>query len=243
MDSLAAGRSPVHSLHPLAKLIVTVVYIVVVISCPPFNPGGLAVFLCYPLIIAPLSGTPLRPLFARLAIALPFSLAGAVSNLFLTPGAAFRIGSFVVGYGLLSFASIILKTLLTVFAALLLVASTPFEEINRQLTALGVPKIFCLQLVMTYRYLSVLIDEALTMTTAYALRAPEVKGVRFSDIGVFLGQLILRSFGHAEHVYQAMKCRGFDGGYQTRAGARLRPRDFIYTAAVCAGVVLLRVFL
>jgi cobalt/nickel transport system permease protein len=242
LERLSLGDSPVHRLHPLAKLLTTIVYVGVVISFPPDNVSGLIPFLAYPFLLAPASGTPLRPLAGRLACALPFSLMGALSNLFLIRGTAFTLGGFAVSFGLLSFASIMLKTFLSVFAVLLLIATTPFTDISAQLTALGVPKIICLQLIMTYRYIGLLLREAASMMTAYFLRAPGRKGIRMKDMGSFLGQLILRSVDRAGRVYRSMQCRGFQGVYR---GRRLRGpgrSGWIYTAALVSAIFFLRFF-
>ena len=206
--------SPIHRLHPMSKLVVTCFYILIVISFPPQNLSGMLSFLIYPVCAMTLSGIPLSPLFKRFSAALPFALMGGISNLILNRTPVLMLGNgFIVSQGLLSCLSIMLKTLFTVFAVLILVATTSFLEITNQLAVLHVPKILCLQLVMIYRYLSLLVLEAATMVTSYKLRAPNEKGIRFNDMGVFLGQLILRSFDRAERVYQAMKCRGFDGVY------------------------------
>ncbi|GHV33452.1 hypothetical protein FACS18949_07400 [Clostridia bacterium] len=142
--------------------------------------------------------------------------------------------------GALSFASIMVKTFLTVLAVLLLIATTTLFDIAARLAAMKVPKIFCLQLVQTYRYISVLLGEAMTMFTAYNLRAGTRKGIKMRDMGNFLGQMILRSFDRAERVYRAMKCRGFDGMYQTRR-VEFKPPDAVYLAVCAALFVFLRV--
>jgi cobalt/nickel transport system permease protein len=143
---------------------------------------------------------------------------------------------------MLSFVSILLKTLLTVLAVLLLIATTPYTEINHQLVRMGMPKILGLQFIMTYRYITVLLGEAAAMFSAYLLRAPDRKGLRMGDMGSFLGQLLLRSFDRAERVYQAMKCRGFDGMYRGKTGNPFRVSDFFYTAILIFAVTGLRFF-
>ncbi|MDR3335074.1 MAG: cobalt ECF transporter T component CbiQ [Treponema sp.] len=242
LERLALGTSPVHRLHPRAKLLTTIAYIITVISFPSWNVSGLVPFLFYPAILMSLSGTPYKPLLTRLLGALPFSLMGGLSNLVLLRGTAFSLGFLTVSLGMVSFVSIMLKTLLTVFAVLILIATTSFIEISRQLSALGMPKILSLQLVMTYRYLSVLIGEAVSMFTAYILRSGGQKGIRMQDMGSFLGQLILRSFDRAERVYQAMKCRGFEGAYRGRASAGFSASDYGYTLALIALMIFFRFF-
>ncbi|MDR1979792.1 MAG: cobalt ECF transporter T component CbiQ [Synergistaceae bacterium] len=242
LERLALGDSAIHRLHPMAKLLATIAYVVVVLSFPSRNVSGMVPFLLYPAVLMPLSGTPYRPLAGRLLFALPFSLVGGLSNLVLMRGTAFTVGGFSVSYGMASFASIMLKTLLSVFAVLLLIATTSFAEIVRQLTRMGMPNILCLQLVMTYRYLSVLLAEASSMFTAYVLRAPEQKGVKMKDMGSFLGQLILRSFDRAGRVHQAMRCRGFQGIYHGKARAGLTWSDYAYIGVFAAGLLILRWF-
>jgi cobalt/nickel transport system permease protein len=240
LERLSLGDSPVHRLHPLAKLLTTLVYMGVVISFPTYAVSGLIPFLVYPFLMMPASGTPLRPLAGRLLCALPFSLMGGISNLILMRDTAFFIGGFAVSLGLVSFASIMLKTFLTVFAVLLLIATTSFTDLSAQLAALRAPKILCLQLIMTYRYIGLLLREAALMMTAYFLRAPNQKGIRMKDMGSFLGQLILRSFDRSGRVYQSMQCRGFRGVYAGTWRAKPGFRDWLYTASLVSGIFFLR---
>lgn len=226
----------------MAKLITTVIYVAVVVSFPPQNVSGLMAFLFYPVVMASLSGTPRRPILRRLLFALPFSLMGGIGNLIFSRRAAFYIGGFMVSQGMISFASIMLKTLLSVFAVLILIATTPFAEIGCQLAILHMPEILCLQLVMTYRYLSILISEAAAMFTAYSLRAPNQRGIMMKDMGSFVGQLILRSFDRAERVYQAMKCRGFHGVYYGGKRGGWRVSDGIFVAFLVLMMIFLRFF-
>ncbi|MDR2527998.1 MAG: cobalt ECF transporter T component CbiQ [Synergistaceae bacterium] len=242
LERLALRNSAIHRLHPMAKLLTTIAYVVVVLSFPSQNFSGMLSFLLYPAVLTPWSGTPYWPLTERLLLALPFSLMGGVANLILLRETVFIIGGFSVTRGMISFASIMLKTLLSVFAVLLLIAVTSFAEIARQLARLGMPNILCLQLVMTYRYLSVLLIEAASMFTAYILRASGEKAVKMKDMGSFLGQLVLRSFDRAERVYQAMKCRGFQGVYYGKARDRFRRCDYIYVSVFMAGLMILRWF-
>ncbi len=242
LEQQAMNDSVIHRLHPMAKLITTIVYIVIVISFPSQNVSGLVPLIFYPVILMSLSDTPYRPLLARLVIALPFSLAGGISNLFFVRDTMFYIGSFAVSYGMVSFISIILKTLFTVMAVLLLIATTSFVEISNQLVKLHVPKILCLQFVMMYRYLSVLLDEAVSMFTAYTLRAPNEKEIKMKDMSSFLGQLILRSFDHSDNIYKAMKCRGFDGAYYSKTQNKFSLYDYIYTIAISLIILFLRLF-
>jgi len=242
IEKLAMQDTGIHRLHPMAKLTTTFFYVVIVISFPISNVSGLVPFLIYPIIIMALSQTPYKPLFKRLLIALPFALMGGISNLIFMRGTAFTIGTFAVSNGLVSFVSILLKTLLCVLAILILIATTTFVDISHQLAHLRLPKIICLQFVMTYRYISVLLGEVVSMYTAYSLRAPDIKGIKLKDMGSFLGQLILRSFDRADQVYQAMKCRGFEGVYFGRTRHGYYFSDYAYMFLIIAAMLFLRFF-
>ncbi|MDR0721744.1 MAG: cobalt ECF transporter T component CbiQ [Treponema sp.] len=242
LERLALGTSPIHRVHPRAKLLTTCGYVVTVISFPSDQISGLMPFLLYPAVLMSLSGTPYKPLVGRLLAALPFALMGGMSNVFFLPETALYLGPWGVSAGMVSLVSILLKTLLTVFGVLLLIATTPFFEISGQLTRLGMPKILNLQLLMTYRYISVLLGEAATMVTAYSLRAPAQKGIKMHDMGAFLGQLILRSFDRAERVYHAMQCRGFDGMYRKKEQPKFRLMDYGYTLGLGIALGVFRFF-
>jgi cobalt/nickel transport system permease protein len=240
MERLSRADSPVHRLNTGAKCAVTLLFLVLTISFPSKNVSGLMPYLLYPAMMMPLSGTPFRPLLARLALALPFPLFGGLSNLVMMRETAFTIGSLAVSAGLVSFASIMIKTLLCVFAALILIATTPFTRICAILTKVRGLNIFGVQLSLTYRYISVLIEEAQGMWTAYLLRAPAEKAVKMKDMGSFLGQLLLRSFDRAERVYNAMKCRGFCGVYHPAKKQTFRASDAAFLLVNAAALIALR---
>ncbi|GAB6390905.1 MAG: cobalt ECF transporter T component CbiQ [Treponematales bacterium] len=242
LESLAMGDSPLHALHPGVKILSAFVFIVTVLSFPNNSISGLAPFVFYPAVLAAVSGTPWKLLVSRFLISLPFALFGALANLVTLRTVAFYAHGFPVTEGMLSFVSILFRAFLAVTAALLLAATTPFPALISQLTRFGMPKIFGMQLALTWRYVSVLFSEAAAMYTAYMLRSRARKGIRMRDMGGFLGQLLLRSFDRAGRVYRAMKCRGFDGTCRAAAVRRpLRPVDWVYGFAVCGLALFLRV--
>jgi cobalt/nickel transport system permease protein len=235
MEQLAAGTSPVHRLPPMVKLITTLVYIIAVVSFPNDNVSGLMPYIFYPACMMPISDIPAKPFFARMLVALPFALLGGVSNLFIMRDAMFTLGAITVTDGLISFVSIMLKMLLSVSAVLILAATTPFTHICRALSQLKLPGVICLQLLLTYRYIAVLIGETITAITAYRLRSPLRGGIHIRHIGSFLGVLLLRSMERAERIYQAMMCRGFDGSWDWITERRTGAAAIIY----CVLLILL----
>lgn len=112
--------------------------------------------------------------------------------------------------GFLSFLAILLKTTLSLSIIFILIATTGFEAIACELVHIKVPAIFVLQLLMTYRYIFLLVDEAHQMSKAYLLRNPGQKGIEMKDMGSFLGSLLIRSFRRSQDIYKCMITRGFD---------------------------------
>ena len=60
MDELAARSSPIHALHPAAKLIATIAYILVTLSFNKYDLGGLFPMLLWPILLFQLSGIEVR---------------------------------------------------------------------------------------------------------------------------------------------------------------------------------------
>jgi cobalt/nickel transport system permease protein len=233
LEEMANGKSVIHTFHPLSKIIITFVFLVVVISFDRYQISGLIPFILYPVIMLSLSLTPLKPIFYRLIPALPFSLFGGFSNIIFDRLPVLVVGMITITSGMISFVSILLKTVLTVTAVLILIATTPMPMISKQLTRIGIPSLIVFLLIMTYRYISVLIEEVSTMVTAYTVRAPRQKYVKMKDMGSFIGHLLLRSMDRAERVFAAMKCRGFNGTYATPPIPKETMKDVLLTISVC----------
>ena len=239
-EQLAAQQTPIHRLHPLAKLLATAAFIVAVASFGRYSCLALAPYLFYPFILMALADLPYRILLTRLLVALPFCLFAGISNAILEQEAAITIGNITLSLGMLSLATILLKMYLCVMAALLLVATTPFAELSAQLRRMHVPAAFVLSFEMAYRYIGVLLEEAGSMRTAYALRSGTAKAIELGHMGPFVGQLLLRGLDRAERVYAAMCCRGYSPDFIPVSRQRLAGADFLFMAAVVVPALALR---
>lgn len=240
LEELADGKTIIHRIHPMAKMITTILYLVVVISFDKYNISGLMPFFLYPILLMALGEIPYRSVLSRLIFALPFSFFAGLSNPFLDRETALFLLGMPISWGLLSFASILIKTVLTVMAVLILIATTPMDKLAYELIRIKIPKIFVMQIMLTYRYIGLLIVEASNMMTAYHLRSNRQKGVQLAHAGTFMGQLLLRSFERAEKVYVAMKCRGFNGAYHFAHSERMRLGEFIYAFLLCVVFLIFR---
>lgn len=132
--------------------------------------------------------------------------------------------------------TLMMKGIFCLMASFLLVATTSIEEICRALRKLHFPKMITSLLLLTFRYISVLLEEVAIMTEAYHLRAPGQKGIHISAWGSFLGQLLLRSMDRAEALYESMELRGFYGEFYYAKGRKANslswPAAFVYAALI-----------
>lgn len=211
LEDLSHRDTYLNQIEPTVKIVITLMYIIAVISYGSMEINGLLLFACIPVFLLITGEIPLKPLLIRAMVALPFSFFAGLSNLILDRKVIITIGNFRISEGMVSFTTLMLKTILTVMVVLLLIATTKMNDLIYALVTLHIPSLIVIQLMMTYRYMGVLLKEASLMYHAYLLRAPGVKGIKLSDMGAFLGQLILRSIDRAERIYHAMQCRGFEG--------------------------------
>jgi len=210
MEALARSNTGVHRLHPVTKLLTVLMFLIAALSFERHAFGRLLPLFLFPVLTAALADLPWKPFLKRLLFVEPFVIGiGILNPLFDQVPVPFA--GFEAARGWFTFLSLFLKTTLTVLAALQLIASTGMERLLAGLHAMGLPRVLVLQVSLTYRYLTVLAEEAGRLLTAYSLRAPGQKGIRFSAWGSLAGMLLLRSFDRAQRIHHAMQLRGYDG--------------------------------
>jgi cobalt/nickel transport system permease protein len=241
LDDLARKDSLIHRVHPLAKVLVTMLYLIAVVSYDKYEISGLLPFIFYPLLMFALADLPVKPILLRVLLVEPLVIGIGILNP-LFDQELIRVAGIEISRGWITFLSIFIRGGLTVTAALLLIATTGMNRLAEALRMLRVPKLFVLQLLLTYRYISVLMEEVATTLRAYSMRAPGQKGIKRSAWGSLAGQMLLRTFDRAQRVYQAMCLRGFTGEYLTGRDQRIRLSDWAFLVGWSAFLIALRIF-
>jgi cobalt/nickel transport system permease protein len=241
LDSLSRKETFIHRVHPAAKLITTVIYLAVVVSFARSEVISLLPYVFYPVLIFSFAELPVVPILKRALLAAPLIIGIGILNPFFDQDSVLILG-LAVSRGWLTFLSILIKGSLTVTASLLLIATTGIERLAAGMRSLKVPKILVLQLLLTYRYISVLIEELSRMLRAYFLRAPGQSGIKRDHWGSFTGQLILRTFDRAQRVYQAMMLRGFTGEYYPEDIAKVSFKDLIFLSGWSLFFIIGRIY-
>jgi len=241
LDELARVRSPVHRLDARAKTFVALAFIVTVVSFPKYDLSGLLPLALYPVALVAAGGVPWAPLLRRMALAAPFVLMVGAFNPLLDRTPLAHVGPYAVSAGWVSFASIMARFALTAAAALVLVATTGFAQVCAALEGLGLPRVLAVQLLLVYRYVFVLVEEAVRMLRAHNLRSGGGRP-RLRVFGSLVGQLLLRTLDRADRVYRAMLCRGFDGRVRLAGRMRLGLADGAFVFGWVGFFVLCRVY-
>lgn len=136
------------------------------------------------------------------------------------------------------------KGVLCFLAVYLLIATTGMERVCAALRQLHVPWVLVTTILLTYRYIVLLLQEGNRISTAYALRAPGEKGIHFRAWGSLLGQLLLRSVDRAQLVYESMMLRGYgwrDDPAPTRQPQKGSTAGTVFFVATLMYCILFRV--
>jgi cobalt/nickel transport system permease protein len=239
LDELSRQKNLINNIHPLAKLLITLVYIFVLASFDRYEIISMLPFVLYPVIVIMVCDIPFGKLIKRVLVVEPFIIIAGILNPIFDKN-IIEIGGVTFSGGWLTFVALILKSTLMVTAGFLLIATTGIDDIAKALSLLRIPSIFVLLFLLTYRYIFVLMDEASRLLKAYALRAPDQKGVKIKVWGSMVGQLLIRTYNRAQTIYQSMILKGYNGRYNITIGTGLRLKDAVYFVAWVVFIVIAR---
>lgn len=240
LDELSRQKNLINNMHPLAKLVITLVYISVLASFGRYEIMGIIPFILYPVVVIMICDIPLDSLIKRVLVIEPFIVVAGILNPLFDKNIV-QVGEFEFSGGWLTFASLIIKSTLMVTAGFLLIATTGIDDMALALGMLRVPSIFVLLFLLTYRYIFVLMDEAGRLMKAYTLRAPAQRGVNIKVWGSMVGQLLIRTYNRAQTIYQSMVLKGYSGRYVRAINRRLKASDALYFISWTVFIIIGRV--
>ena len=223
LDRYLEGGSWFHRMDARIKLVMALGFIFATTSIPPGKWTGFAAMLILVWFAAGVSRVGLPRVFLRSLVAIPFILI-ALPTVFTKPGAPlFELDLALFALtgtqeGLDFFFSVLLKSWASVTAAVVLTATTPPLRLLEALRALRIPAVLVAIVMLMYRYLFVLVEEAQSMMRARAARSaaigPKSGGSivwRAKSAGGMAGSLFIRTLDRSERIYMAMVARGYDG--------------------------------
>lgn len=239
IDRYAHGDSPVHRLDARAKLLAVLAYSVVLISFDRYAVTVLAPMAIAPLAMLWLAHVPARMALRRVLVLSPFiAMLCLMSPLYDRAPHLSRLGPWImtVRGGWLTAADIAAKFALGLIALTALTSTTPFSLLLEAMRRLGTPKLLVMQLAFLYRYLFVLLDEAMRIRLARDLRGARRATAtrRLAAVGGIVGSLFSRTLDRSQRVHAAMLARGYRGEPRSLQRLRFRPADGVFLAAVGA---------
>ncbi len=240
LDILAKQGTSIHLLDARAKTIVTFGFILAVISFDRYEVARLIPFFIFPAVILSLSSLPSLYIIRKIAIALPFLVAIGIFNPLVDHETLYQLGHLHIAAGWFSFASIILRGILTAGAALILVGVTGFNDICLALERLGIPQIFVIQMLFMYRYLFVLVEEGERVSRGRELRSFGTRGFGSRSYISVIGHLIIRTWERAERIRNAMLARSFVGEFHAASKMDFGKKEWFFVSSWLLIFILLR---
>jgi cobalt/nickel transport system permease protein len=239
IDRFAMGDSPVHRLDARAKLVAVLGYTVVLISFNRYAVADLAPMVVFPLALLWFSRVPVGFALRRVAILSPFILMLVLMSPIYDRAphlVTFGPWRYIVSGGWLTAADISIKFTFGVLALTAMMCATRFALLLEALRCLGMPQVVAVQLGFLYRYIFVLIDEAMRIRRARdfrgAARAPV--GRRLAATGGVIGTLFIRTLDRSQRVHLAMAARGYRGEPRSLSQLHFTAADAAFLTVVAA---------
>lgn len=228
IDALSNEDKWMNKIHPLIKAILTIIYILLVVSFHKYNITGVISMFIYPIVIFIIAGISFKDSIKKMRLVLPLVCFMGLFNPLFDKEILFSINGISISGGIISMSTLMMKGILAVLASYILIVTTNIEKICYAMECIYIPKIFITQVLLIYRYLTVLLKEANQISEAYSLRAPNQKGIHYKVWGSLMGQLLLRSMDKAENIYESMCLRGYTGEFSYAHNIKCNSKDYVY---------------
>lgn len=240
LDLLASGDTGLHRLDARAKVVVTAVFVLMVISHGRYEITALFPFFIFPAAMIAAGNLPCAYIVKKILLLCPFVIVVGIFNPLIDRTVMLQAGSVAISGGWLSFFSIMVRSTLTVGSAFILLALTGFSGICQALEQLGMPRLFAVQLLFLYRYIFVLTEEVGRAARARQLRSCGKKGMGIGSFGTLIGHLLLRTWQRAERIHIAMLSRGFDGRFHSSRQTSFGLQELFYVVGWSTLLITLR---
>ena len=227
IDELGDMNTVLHRIDPSIKIIVTIIYVIKVLSMKQFRMLDTICIVSYPLIVFILGKIPVKFILKKIIFVLPIVLGISLINLIID-----------FSYSEIYFSALLLfKCAFALIGALLLIVTTGMNDLAFGLKKLKIPHILIMQILMLYRYIILMMEECYKVKSAYELRTLGEKSMTIKDYGQIIGRMLLKIIDKSEKVYEAMKLRGFDGEIYINSNKKAGCVDILYL--VTSAVILI----
>lgn len=202
------------------KLIITLVNIFFIVSVAVGNYLILAFYFLATIIVVFLFKPKFKQLVKRVSLVFLYPLFISIFIPFANEGAVlakidlkvFTLA--VTDNGLAIFATVLIKSFLSILLLASLIVSTDEIELLHGLRKIHLPKIIVLIIFLMYRYIFLILEESRTGQMAIKSRVFQKSYCTVNKrLANVMGNLFIKSLDRAENVYRSMESRGFDGNF------------------------------
>lgn len=233
-------KSAKNSIHPLIKLLLTVLYIILLTSINKYDIMKTIAMGIYLLIINMFFNIPIKEFLKRFKIIFILLIFIGIANPILDRTVITFLGIIPITTGFISMITLILKGFFSIIASYFLIYTTSIENICYSLKLLHIPNILITIVMLIYRYIILFLKEVQRIWTAYKLRTPNQKGVNHKVWGSMIGSLMIRSIDRANIVYESMELRGFNPDNFFIREIKFTKKDFIFLSLGILILIILR---
>ena len=218
IDELGDKYTMIHKIDSSIKIIVTIIYVIKVLSIKQFIISDITSIVLYPLILFKFGKVPVKFILKKVLFILPLILGLSVINLIID-----------FSYSEIYFSVLLIfKCIFTLIGALLLMVTTGINNLAFGLEKLKIPNMLIMQILMLHRYIILMMEECYRVKSAYELRTLGEKSMTMKDYGRIIGQMLLKTIDRSEKVYEAMKLRGFEGDLHIENNKGAGCIDYLY---------------
>ncbi len=214
-ESFAKGASTLHRLDPRLRIVFATLFsfLLAVSKSFPTIVAGLVLSI----VMLGLSRISLKAAAKRLTIINGFNLIlFALLPITFEGTVLYRLGPVdFTREGVILAAQITLKSNAILLAFIALVSTMTIATLGNALNRIHIPEKIVYLLLIAYRYVFVLEQEYLRLTTAMKVRgfSPKTDLHTYRTYAYLFGMLLVRASARADRVYQSMLCRGFKGKF------------------------------
>ncbi len=246
-DEYSSTGGFLQRLDPGIKLFALIAFILFIIFTPAGAFVAFALDAAVLVALILLARLPAKFVLGKALTVVPFALMIGIFIPFIRKGeiaGGFSLGPLkltVTHAGLAIFVNVLVKSLLSALAVILLTATTRFSGLLQALESLRFPRLLTMVLAFMYRYVFVIQDELMKMEQARLSRsAGGPRRLRLQALAGIAGVLFVRAYERGERVYLAMRARGFRGKIHSLDRPRPAKSDLFFLLAFLAGLAAIR---
>lgn len=234
-------HSPLHSLDGRAKIAVTLLYLVALLSLPLDSLAGIILMSLVPIAGWAVGRLRGRTILRWALLSLPFTVAVGAFNPLLDREPVAEVAGVTLTHGWITLCGLILRGVLSVSVVVELVLSTGVYRLCVDAGRLGVPAVVVALVLMVYRYMRLLMGEVLTLRMAVDARRQGRGALPMRVWARVVGVLLIGSVRRARWVGMALEARAGGGVPRFRLPAtKWRTTDTLFVVFSAVVITLLR---